>query len=55
MQPTWTIQAKRGESVQPIRKFATKREAVSAMEADRQPKTAIVKDGHHYAYTARTN
>lgn len=49
----WTIQGKRGEATFPIREFATKREAMTAMEADRQPKTEIRKQGHSYIFTMK--
>jgi hypothetical protein len=50
----WSIQPTRGEVKYPIRYFPTKREAVNAMEADRQPKTPVVRDDRHYIFTMKT-
>lgn len=46
----WTIQGQQGEIKYPIREFDTKRKAVTAMEADRQPKTQVNRDGRNYKY-----
>ena len=43
MEVPWTIQAHRKDAVFPKQEFATKREAVAAMELDRQPKTQVSK------------
>ena len=54
---TWTITgyrpSEKGYQYLPTREFATKREAVSAMMSEREPKTAVLKVGHAYTYQAR--
>ena len=46
----WTLVAKIGTSLQTVGTFDTKRAAVLAMEAKRQPKTAIMRDGHTFIF-----
>lgn len=53
MDQKWTIQGQRGEARYPVREFDTKRQAVKAMEADRQPKTQINRIGRHYGFTVK--
>ena len=58
MQPTWTITGQRPDSRGVLQtavsqSFDTKRKAVNAMMADREPKTAITRIGHSYLFTAR--
>jgi hypothetical protein len=49
----WTIQGQRGEVRYPVREFETKRQAVQAMEADRQQKTQVNRDGRNYRFTVK--
>lgn len=49
----WTIQPVRGLATFAKLDFDTKRKAVAAMIADREPKTPIVRDLHDYVYTKK--
>ena len=53
MAPKWTIAGRYKDSWLPRQEFETKREAVQAMEAIRKPKTAIVRQGRDYIFTAK--
>lgn len=51
---TWTIQGIHAKRIIAPQSFPTKREAMSAMEMARKPKTAIVRlDPHFYTYSAQ--
>jgi len=49
----WTIQGFGEKIINAVQEFATKREAVNAIEAQRQPKTQINRIGHHYNFAVR--
>lgn len=49
----WTIQGQRGEARFPVREFDTKRKAVTAMEADRQPEDASESRRRNYRFTVK--
>jgi hypothetical protein len=50
----WTIQGQRGSEIFPVLEFDTKRAAIKAMEAQREPKTLVFRpDPHHYTFTVR--
>ena len=49
----WTIQGTREKTTYPIETFKTKRDAVRAIEAQREPKTPIYRIGHHYNFTVK--
>jgi len=49
----WTIQGVREGARFPVQEFSTKQQAVQAMEAVRQPKTAIHRDGRNYTFTVK--
>jgi hypothetical protein len=49
----WTITGHRGEAWFPKQRFDTKAQAVLAMDAQRQPKTPIIRVGHDYVFTPK--
>lgn len=55
MEIPWTIQAVRGNVVDSKQEFATKRQAVVAMQMQREPKTPIMRlnRGRDYVFTPK--
>lgn len=50
----WTLCTKTsdGKYLQTVGTYESKAKAVAAMEAIRQPKTAVTRDGHTYVFQA---